>query len=158
MLPAPIAAFLQSIPPRENGMNNAEVSAYALNEWRVLSAFLLHPTPSQRTPLPASSTTVSHQAAALASALNTFLGHFVAADDTSRLSQKSHLEEVIVECAKLGYVLLSQPSEWRFVHVAGQQSGSHTAVVCAGLVKVTNKDGTPYGTPREVVAPTAVRL
>lgn len=134
------------------------VSAYALNEWRVLSAFLLHPTPSQRTPLPASSAVVSQQAAALASALNTFFGHFVATDEASRVNQKSHLEAVIVECTKLGYVLLSQPSEWRFVHVSGQQGSSHAAVVCAGLVKVTHKDGTPYGTPREVVAPTVMRL
>ncbi|KAB5536130.1 hypothetical protein GE09DRAFT_1291073 [Coniochaeta sp. 2T2.1] len=158
MLPAPIAAFLQSIPPKENGGNNAEVSAYALNEWRVLSAFLLHPAPSARTPLPASNSAVAHQAAAFASALDTFLGHFVVGDEASRLGQRSHLQAVIAECTKLGYVLLSQPSEWRFVHAPARQGGSHAAVVCAGLVKVTHKDGTPYGTPQEVVAPTAVQL
>jgi len=155
MLPAPIAAFLQSIPPRENGGNQG-VASYALNQWRVLSAFLLHPARSQRTPLPPSNAAVAPQAAGLVEALSTFLGYFVARDERSMLQQQRHLQDVITECAKLGYVLLSQPSEWRFVHVPTQPTAGPVAVVCAGLAKVTSKDGTPYPTPQQAIAPSAV--
>lgn len=134
--------------------------SYALNKWRMLTAFLLHPSRSQRTPLPAHSSAVAHQAAALATALDAFLGQFAPADEAGRFQQNSHLQAVIAECTKLGYVLLSQPSEWRFVHVPPRQSGGgrRTATVCAGLLKVTHKDGTAYGTPQEVVAPIFVQL
>ncbi|KAK3349839.1 hypothetical protein B0T25DRAFT_250163 [Lasiosphaeria hispida] len=156
MLPAPIAAFLQSIPPNEKGESNAQVSSYALNQWRTLSAFLLHPNRSQRTPLSPSDATVAPQAAGLANALNTFLGYFVAGDEASRFQQKSHLQAVVAECTKLGYVLLSQPSEWRFVHVANQQAAGQAVVVCAGLAKITHKDGTPLSTPQHIIGPTVV--
>ena len=155
MLPAPIAAFLLSIPPRENGGNQG-VASYALNQWRVLSAFLLHPARSQRTPLPPSNAAVAPQAAGLVEALSTFLGYFVARDEGSMFQQQRHLQDVITECTKLGYVLLSQPSEWRFVHVPTQPTAGPVAVVCAGLAKVTSKDGTPYPTPQQVIAPSAV--
>ncbi|KAK1832261.1 hypothetical protein QBC39DRAFT_390697 [Podospora conica] len=157
MLPSPVAAFLQSIPPHESG-NHADVTSIALNKWRALSAFLLHPTRSQRTPLPASGSAIAAQAERLADALNRFLQYFVSGDEQARAQQTNHLRDVIVECSKLGYTVLSQPSEWRFVHTQGQGGGGHTAVVCAGLVKVTHRDGTPFSSPIEVVAPTIVRV
>ncbi|KAK0648208.1 hypothetical protein B0T16DRAFT_326817, partial [Cercophora newfieldiana] len=165
MLPAPVAAFLRSMPQKEaedksegllTNIVHPAVSSFALNQWRALSAFLLHPARSQRTPLPTSSAAVTSQAAALSNALDTFLGYFVAADEGSRSQQRSHLQAVIGETTKLGYVLLSQPSEWRFVHTLGQKTGGRVAVVCAGLVKVTDKDGTPYPAPKQVVAPQTV--
>ncbi|KAK4443028.1 hypothetical protein QBC34DRAFT_337613 [Podospora aff. communis PSN243] len=157
MLPAPLAAFLRSIPPKEAG-DKTEVTSSALNQWRALSAFLLHPARSQRTPLPTSSAAVTPQAAALSEALDTFLGYFVASDEGARSQQRSHLQAVIAETTKLGYVLLSQPSEWRFVHALNQNTGGRVAVVCAGLVKVTDKDGTPYPVPKQVVQPQTVLI
>ncbi|KAM7189015.1 hypothetical protein V8F20_010318 [Naviculisporaceae sp. PSN 640] len=160
MLPAPVAAFLHSIPPRETGERNNEVLSTALNQWRALSAFILHPSRSLRTPLPLSTAAVSAQASSLADALDTFLHYFV--DDSHRFQQTSHLQAVITELTKFGYVLLSQPHEWRVVNEPGP--GHHTglhgynAVVCAGLVKVPLKDGTPTSSPQQVVPPMTVTV
>ncbi|KAH7347848.1 hypothetical protein B0T11DRAFT_145257 [Plectosphaerella cucumerina] len=158
MLPAPIAALLQSMPPAERGKANGEAVAIGLSRWRALSAFLLHPTRSDRTALLPSNSATMPQAAGLASALDTFLGAFVFGDDESRQEQKNHLEEVIVEVARLGYILLSQPSDLRLVHVQGRKPADMMAVVCAGLDKVTMRDGTPLDGPRVVLAPTLVQV
>ncbi|KAK4228837.1 hypothetical protein QBC38DRAFT_135982 [Podospora fimiseda] len=155
MLPAPVAAFLQSVAPTEGGRTNEEASAIALHQWRVLSTFLLHPSRSQRTPLPPSDNAVNAQAAGLANALDTFLGYFSSGDSGQ---QKSHLQAVIAETTKLGYVLLSQPSDWRFVHNDGAAARNNVAVVCAGLVKVTSRDGARYAAPLQVVAPVVVQV
>lgn len=151
-----------------SNLHQTAVSSLALNQWRTLSAFLLHPARSQRTPLPTSHTALAPQAAALAHALDSFLGYFAAGSDKEgRSQQRGHLEAVIAETTKFGYVLLSQPSEWRFVHVPGpsqqgqqgqQTGGALVAVVCPGLVKVTDKDGTPYPVPQEAVAPSTVLI
>lgn len=127
----------------------------ALNQWRSLSAFILHPSRSQRTQLSISTAAVSSQAAGLADALDTFLDYFV--DENNLFQQKTHLEAVITECAKFGYVLLSQPHEWHLVNNPGpgHQQG-YTAMVRAGLVKVPLRDGSPAGSPQQVVEPVTV--
>lgn len=122
MLPAPLGTFLDSIPS-----HNATAQSAALSEWRRLSAFLLHPSPYERTPLPISEAALSSQALALATGLNAFLHHFVG---TSHSAQTDHLQAVIIECTKLGYVILSQPQDWRFVFEKG-----NSVVVCPGLDK-----------------------
>jgi hypothetical protein len=97
------------------------------------------------------------QAQLLVDALHTFLSPFVHADHAAgRYQQKSHLEAVILEVAKFGCVLLSQPSEWKFVYTAGSQG--RAAVVCPGLVKVSDRDGRRYSELRQVAAPKAVPL
>ncbi|KAJ4180999.1 hypothetical protein NW755_011291 [Fusarium falciforme] len=122
MLPAPLGTFLDSIPS-----HNATAQSAALSEWRRLSAFLLHPSPYERTPLPISEAALSSQALALATRLNAFLHHFVG---TSHSAQTDHLQAVIIECTKLGYVILSQPQDWRFVFEKG-----NSVVVRPGLDK-----------------------
>ncbi|KAM6520121.1 hypothetical protein FALCPG4_013672 [Fusarium falciforme] len=122
MLPAPLSTFLDSIPS-----HNATAQSAALSEWRRLSAFLLHPSPYERTPLPTSEAALSSQALALATRLNAFLHHFVG---TSHSAQTDHLQAVIIECTKLGYVILSQPQDWRFVFEKG-----NSVVVRPGLDK-----------------------
>ncbi|CAH0044688.1 unnamed protein product [Clonostachys solani] len=152
MLPVPVAALLQTMPaPDRQSEHTKRATTHALSNWRRLSAFLLHPDPSQRTSLPVPETVVSSQALALTSALNTFLDSFVS---SSHAGQREHLQLVIVECTKLGYVLFSHPSDWRFVHEAGRGG----AVVCAGLEKLSQRGGVPYKTPKVVVPPTAVQL
>jgi len=155
MLPAPVAGFLRSMPQKED-RDKTDVLFFALNQWRALSAFLLHPARSERTPLPTSSATATKQAAALTGALDAFLGYFVASDGDRRSRQRSHLEAVIAETTKFGYVLFSQPSEWRFEHAQSHDTRGRVAVVCAGLLKVADKDGTPYTPPKQVVAPQIV--
>lgn len=178
MLPSSVAAFLQSLPPDEQHGLKRQVdsqgsfpvithsplarnrllteiqiaSTLALHWWRVLSAFLLHPQRSQRTALTPSDAALAPQAAALAQTLNRFLRFFVEDSDTARFQQENHLREVIAECAKFGYVLFSQPSDWCFLHVASHEQIAGTArrhrgqvVVAAGLVKHTDKEGRRLG-------------
>ncbi|KAL0474499.1 hypothetical protein QR685DRAFT_567438 [Neurospora intermedia] len=156
MLPPPVAAFLQSIPmDEEHGVRrqvHSQAFTLALHWWRVLSAFLLHPQRSQRTALTPTDAALAPQAAAMAQALNSFLRYFVEYSDTARFQQESHLREVIVECAKFGYLLFSQPSDWCMLHVAGHEQVAGTVrsyregIVCAaGLVKRTDKDGRRLG-------------
>ncbi|KAH7115504.1 hypothetical protein B0J13DRAFT_487778 [Dactylonectria estremocensis] len=158
MLPVPVAAFLQSIPPAEQQDGNPHVISVAVSKWRQLSAILLHPSPLDRSPLPISEPVVSHQALALANALNTFLHYFVAPDEASRQEQTSHLQAVIVECTKLGYVLFSQPSDWQFVFkVGGVNTRQQGVVVCPGLNKLSPPDGSRrYSSPRRVVEPVLI--
>ncbi|KAI8162950.1 hypothetical protein K4K49_000443 [Colletotrichum sp. SAR 10_70] len=112
MLPGPIASFLQSIPPVES----RGATTLALSQWRSLSAFLLHPNRSQRIHLSPNESEASPKAQSLATALNACLRHFVPADQGSQRQQLDHLQAVILECTKLGYEIVSQPSDWRFTY------------------------------------------
>ena len=95
-------------------------------------------------------------AAGLANAMMSFLQPFVA--QNSAQGQGEHLQAVIVECAKLGYLLFSQPADWKFTHSAPAQPGLHFLVVCAGLLKLGSKDGRPYDAPRQIAAPILVQV
>jgi len=135
-------------------------TATALYRWRTISAFLLQPQRSQRTPLTPSEHAVAPQVAALASAMNTFLQHFVFLSGMNAgQAQSEHLQAVILECTKLGYLLLSHPAEWRFTY-QGQPApaGITVLTVCPGLEKMGDKDGRPYDAPRQVVAPTLAQV
>ncbi|KAH6871410.1 hypothetical protein B0T10DRAFT_523065 [Thelonectria olida] len=144
MLPAPIAASLQAVP-----QHNDLAASLALSKWRRLSAFLLHPNPNERTPLPILESTVAPQAVALATALNMFLYYFV--DEGCHDAQTSHLQAVILECTKLGYELLSQPQDWQFVF---EKDGSGLVVVCPGLDRLGGRESRG----RRVADPDAVQL
>ena len=127
-----------------------------MSRWRTLSAFLLHPQRAERTPLLPSDHAVLPQAAGLANAMMSFLQPFVAPGAAQ--GQAEHLQAVILECTKLGYVLFSQPSDWRFTHSAVAQPGVRFLVVCAGLLKLGNKDGRLYDAPQQVTAPVLVQV
>ncbi|KAJ3529124.1 hypothetical protein NM208_g9898 [Fusarium decemcellulare] len=153
MLPPAVAEFLQTIPSTKH--ESTPATSLALSQWRTRSAMLLHPSPSERTPLPVPEAEASLQASSLASELNTVLHFFVA--EVSRQDQTSHLQAVILECAKLGYVVLSQPSDWRFVF-GSNDGNSRRIVVCPGLEKLSHNDGARYRSPKEVVAPVSVPM
>ncbi|KZL70358.1 hypothetical protein CT0861_09582 [Colletotrichum tofieldiae] len=153
MLPAPVAAFLQSLP--DNNHDSRQASSLALSKWRTLSAFLLHPNRSQRTPFVPSDSAAAPQSLALATALTTFLHLFIPSDHASQQQQMSHLQAVIFECARFGYTIMSQPSEWQFTYEAG---GSRMLVLCPGVDKVAASDGKLYQTPRHVVAPLIMQI
>jgi hypothetical protein len=126
----------------------------AFTKWRQLSAFLLHPNRSDRTPLIPSEDTNTQQAQQLTAALNGFLEPFVLANDReSRFEQENHLREVIVECAEFGYVLFSQPTEYKFRYDGDGRS--NVIVVSPGLEKVTDETGRRYQSPH-ILAPPVV--
>ncbi|KAH7177838.1 hypothetical protein DER46DRAFT_621583 [Fusarium sp. MPI-SDFR-AT-0072] len=113
MLPLAVATMAQRSHSAEKANNPA--ITLARSRWRTLSALLLHPNPEERTPLPVSVTEASPMALSLANELNQFLEMFVTQDHASQQDQMDHLQAVILECTKLGYVVLSQPSDWGFV-------------------------------------------
>ncbi|SPJ84069.1 uncharacterized protein FTOL_10585 [Fusarium torulosum] len=159
MLPVPMASFLQSLPSVEPQSSNSPETCLALSRWRVLSAFLLHPTRGERTPLAPSEETAVSQAQRLASALNTVLYHFVSSDPGKRQAQTEHLEGVMMEFAKFGHILLSQPSDWRLIYDTSTAGvGQRSVIVCAGLEKMSHRDGRPYGSPQLVEAPRVIQV
>lgn len=103
-------------------------------------------------------TTVATQAQRLTTSLVDFLGVFVRPGRESL--QADHLREVITECAKFGYVLFSQPAEWKFnFEGTSMVNGNrHSVVVCPGLEKYSDHNGTPYTKPRRVAAPVEVAV
>ncbi|KAH9992388.1 hypothetical protein F4779DRAFT_609227 [Xylariaceae sp. FL0662B] len=152
LLPPLLSLFPSMIPPTENHRGNPGAVLIGLTRWRQLSAFLLHPHRSDRTPLIPSEDVSTHQAQKLALTLNTFLEPFVAGSRDERYEQENHLREVIVECATFGYVLLSQPSEYRLRF--DQAGGLSSIVVCPGLDKISNEEGHRYPRPAQpIVAP-----
>lgn len=64
-----------------------------------------------------------------------------------------------MEFTKFGYVIFSQPGDWRMEFEDVQEiMNSGSLVVCPGLEKLGRSDGTPYNVPRRIVAPDVVRL
>ncbi|KAI0481271.1 hypothetical protein GGR56DRAFT_629641 [Xylariaceae sp. FL0804] len=150
LLPAPVAPFYSMIPPTESYRGSRQAVEIAFTRWRQLSAFLLHPSRSDRTPLVPSEDVRTQQAQRLAVALNKFLEPFRAEDREGRYEQENHLREVIVECAAFGYLIFSQPSEYSFRFDLG---GHQNAIVtCPGLVKISDEEGRRYPTPPHPVA------
>lgn len=171
LLPAFVTSFARAVPPVEkhrgssegkivlysmrvafNTDYNATAFSTAMTKWRQLSAFLLHPHRSDRTPLVPSEDVGTQQAQQLAVALNTFLESFiVAVDHESHYEQENHLREVIVECATFGYLLFSQPSEFRFQFDNDRKHDG--LVISPGLERVTDERGRRLPAPQRLVAP-----
>ncbi|KAH6886259.1 hypothetical protein B0T10DRAFT_539307 [Thelonectria olida] len=156
LLPAPIAAFLQSIPQLDGQSGGQpENTSLALSKWRALSAYLLHPERGERTPLVPTEATSLAQIQGLAAALNTAIGHFI--DPAQRAGQMENLQAVLLDVAKFGYVLLSQPTDWGFVYEANH-GREFVLVLRPGLQKLSHRDGRPYSSPPLVVAPDEAQL
>lgn len=68
--------------------------------------------------------------------MNKFLGRFV--DEKNRQHQQDHLRDVVLECTKFGYAILSQPADftWNF----GSES-DRDIMVCPGMEKVSDSQG-----------------
>ncbi|KAI1799233.1 hypothetical protein F4811DRAFT_558046 [Daldinia bambusicola] len=139
LLPEPLSVFTSSIPPTESFRGNPEAVDIAFTRWRQLSTFLLNPSRSDRTPLTPSEDVSTRQAQRLAESLNAFLEPFVAGDRDDRYEQENHLREVIVECATFGYLLLSQPSEYRFRFDDGVNLNQIT--IFPGVDRISDEDG-----------------
>ncbi|TFA97823.1 hypothetical protein CCMA1212_010430 [Trichoderma ghanense] len=161
LLPEPVAGLLQSIPaakPTDGDSQGPIAFSQALHSWRRQSAFLLHSNRSQRTALQVDTSMIAPKAQMLTQSLNSFLDTFV--DPGTNEEQTSHLQDVVIECAKLGYMLFSHPVDWRFVF-EGTPTGTtsiSTVVVCPGLEKCSDREGNPYTHPRRVAAPIEAAL
>ncbi|KAI8692503.1 hypothetical protein NCS56_00007200 [Fusarium sp. Ph1] len=151
LLPKPAVGFLNSIRPVKEYRDNFDVMSFAWTRWRTLSALFLHPAPHERTPLELSEPDVQDQAEAVAKALDSILHFFVAPDQESRRKQLDHLHVMIIDAAKLGYVLFSHTSDWRFIYK--DESGKGGAVVCVGLEKLSGRDGRRLGSPQRIAEP-----
>ncbi|KAI0481424.1 hypothetical protein F4859DRAFT_474641 [Xylaria cf. heliscus] len=150
LLPPLVSGLSSIFPPVEDDVGNQEATDLALVRWRQLSAFLLHPDRSQRTPLVPSEDVSTQQAQELTVSLNRFLEPFISRDREERYEQENHLREVIAECAAFGYVLFSQPCGYRFRFESSE--GPDTIVVCPGLDKVTDERGCCYKPPIPQIA------
>jgi hypothetical protein len=71
-----------------------------------------------------------------------------------RQQQETHLLGVIVDCAKFGYVLFSQPGEFRF----NWQSVPGCIVTRPGLEVVADDRAARLAAPRVIQEPVATRL
>ncbi|KAG8668346.1 hypothetical protein FPOAC2_07630 [Fusarium poae] len=151
LLPKSPVAFAKSIHPIEKNQDNFDVMAFAWTRWRTLSALFLHPAPQERTPLEVSETDIRDQVEVLAKALDSALHIFVAPDDESRHQQSDHLRLMIIETAKLGYVLFSHTSDWRFIY--RDESARRRPVLCVGMEKLNDMDGHRLTSPQRVVEP-----
>ncbi|RSM04632.1 hypothetical protein CDV31_009956 [Fusarium ambrosium] len=151
LLPKPAVDFLHSIRPVREYRDNFDVMSFAWTRWRTLSALFLHPAPNERTPLELSEPDVQDQAEVVAKALDSVLHFFVAPDQESRRKQRDHLHVMIIDAAKLGYVLFSHTSDWRFVYKG--ESRKEGAVVCVGLEKLSGPDGRRLSSPQRIAEP-----
>ncbi|KAK8105103.1 hypothetical protein PG999_008462 [Apiospora kogelbergensis] len=151
LLPPSVAAFAQSVPATERHRGNAEAMSTAMTKWRQLSAFLLHPNRSDRAPLPPPEEAVAQQAQQLAKELNRFLQAFVVSGREINYEQEDHLRQVLAECARFGYLLFSQPAEYRFNYDGQGRRGG--IVVCPGLERVSDGEGRPFSKPQVLSAP-----
>lgn len=112
----------------------------ALARWRQVTAYLLRPDRARRAPLVPGREVCEGPAEELADALNEFLEPFIGSD---RGEQKDALRGVIVACAAFGYVLFSQPCEYRF-QFESQRGGEDAMVVFPGLQMVVGEGGRVY--------------
>ncbi|CEI68187.1 hypothetical protein FVEN_g11858 [Fusarium venenatum] len=151
LLPEPAVGFLRSMRPVDKSREDFNVMSIVLTRWRTLSALLLHPNPSERTPLEVSESAVRHQAQDLAKELNAFLHHFVAPDEDSIQQQCHHMHAMIIEAAKLGYAFFSHTSDWGFIYK--DVALKRAAVICVGLEKLSHRDGRRLSSPQLVMEP-----
>ncbi|KAL1874490.1 hypothetical protein Daus18300_003509 [Diaporthe australafricana] len=136
MLPPSVSWLVREMAPCEKHMGNPEAISVALTRWRQITAFLLNPRRSERGAFIPEDASLEPQAAQLVVEMDKFLGDFV--DEKNREHQKHHLQDVVVECARFGYAIFSQPADftWKF----GAGAGSDI-VVCPGMEKVSDSQG-----------------
>ncbi|KAK8010053.1 hypothetical protein PG990_009018 [Apiospora arundinis] len=131
MLPPSVAAFAHSVPATERHRGNAEAAATG-----------------RRSP---PEETVAQQAQQLAKELNRFLQAFVVPGRELNYEQEDHLRQVLAECARFGYLLFSQPAEYRFNYEGHGRRGG--IVVCPGLERVADGEGRQFSKPQVLSAP-----
>lgn len=174
LLPQNLGAIVRNIPPveahrgsvngkqpetvsQDNGMRFLTCSSVAvdaaLSRWRQLSAFLLNPSRSERTSLRLNEAEVANQSHQLATALKQFLLFFIREDRRQAYEKDHNLQMIILECARLGYVLFSQPAEFRWMYQKHSGSKAYKLIAFPGLEKLRDEGGWHYNEPVTVMAP-----
>ncbi|KAI0145395.1 hypothetical protein GGR57DRAFT_301553 [Xylariaceae sp. FL1272] len=141
LLPPGVSDIASRMPPPEENTGNQRATQAALTQWRQLSAFLLHPNRSDRTPLVPSDDHSAVQEHKLIIALNRCLEPFIKGGEDGIYEQESHLEQIVRACSTFGYLLFSQPSEYRLQFKNDEGAG---LVVCPGLYKIINDTDSYY--------------
>lgn len=108
----------------------------ALARWRQITAFLLNPNRSERGVMIPEDASLEPRARQLVGEMDRFLGAFV--EENKCQQQVEHLQQVVLECANLGYSIFSQPADftWSFGSGVGKD-----IVVSPGLDKVSDSQG-----------------
>ncbi|KLU86259.1 hypothetical protein MAPG_05275 [Magnaporthiopsis poae ATCC 64411] len=158
LLPPSLCLFMTEMAPTEKGRGSPKAVSAALTRWRQISTFLIHPNRSDRSALVPTEAMVGDKVRKLAAALDRFLAAFVAPQKSGQ--QQGHLNDLLMECAKFGYLLLSQPGEFSLRQAAEYQPGQSKdhLVVCPGLVKTGNEQGEVYNPSRTLLAPATERI
>ncbi|KAK5654475.1 hypothetical protein OQA88_7103 [Cercophora sp. LCS_1] len=150
LLPPSVAAFARAMPlDRNRRLTSQDLTA--LGTWRRVSAYLLHESRHDRSPLRVPSG-IDTQIRDLQAALDGFLSIFVHDDSRARANQAKSLERAIRACAKFGYVLFSHPCDWEYLFWNEEQSSS--VVVLPGLERLSGPDGEVYKSGHVVLHPT----
>ncbi|EJT74585.1 hypothetical protein GGTG_08425 [Gaeumannomyces tritici R3-111a-1] len=158
LLPSSLRLFVKEMAPTEKDRGSPKAVSTALTRWRQMSMFLIHPNRSDRSTLVPTEAMVGDKVNKLAVALNKLLDIFVNPQGSGQ--QQIHLHDLLMEWAKFGYLLLSQPGEFCLRQVAEGQPGQGKGhlVVCPGLVKVGNEQGEAYNPSRTLLAPATERI
>ena len=172
MLPPSVTAFTKELPPRDQRRGNAEgmfpcilfdtagnksakmtsVDDYAFNRWRQLSSYLLNADRSDRGYLKPRQS-VSQQARRLGISLARCLDAFV--EGSNSQAQTSHMEQVVMECTKFGYLVFSQPGQLRYEFTT---NSPQELVTHPGLSAVRDETGRRQEPPRRILAPTVAAV
>ncbi|KAJ1337358.1 cell wall integrity and stress response component [Microdochium nivale] len=153
LLPQNLGAIVRNIPPVEAHRGSVNAVDAALSRWRQLSAFLLNPSRSERTSLRLNEAEVANQSHQLATALKQFLLFFIREDRRQAYEKDHNLQMIILECARLGYVLFSQPAEFRWMYQKHSGSKAYKLIAFPGLEKLRDEGGWHYNEPVTVMAP-----
>lgn len=158
LLPSAVMELTRAMPSVEEHVGNAEgkschfpcqmplllflititAISSALTRWRQLSVFLLNAKRSERGNLRPDEGELRAKTKNLIASLNKFLEAFVPKE--GRQEQENHLQDVVIECAKFGYIIFSQPAEIAWQFEADKEAGTYI-VTCPGLEKVRDQYG-----------------
>ncbi|TLS28764.1 hypothetical protein PpBr36_01047 [Pyricularia pennisetigena] len=119
LLPLSMSAFMREVAPTERDRGSARAVAAAFARWRQISTFLINPNRSDRTPLQPTEAMTGHKARELVAALNVLLDPFVDHNRVESHIQQAQLYDVVMKVAQFGYMLISQPGEFRLRWDAG---------------------------------------
>lgn len=157
LLPPSVAAFIKAIPLDLTGkleldresragisqqicpppLTDAVTDLAVLMTWRRSCAFLLNQRRHARLPLEPP-TDMDAQIKGLQAELDGFLSIFVPKDSEARVKQSESLVRVIRASCKFGYLLFSNPCEWRLLFHT--EAGSPAVVVVPGLERLSDRN------------------
>lgn len=157
LLPPSVAAFIKEIPLDLTGkleldrecraghvpsysatpLTDAVTDLAVLMTWRRSCAFLLNRLRHARLPLEPP-TDMDAQIKSLQAELDGFLSIFVPNDSEARVKQSESLVRVIRASCEFGYLLFSNPCEWRLLFHT--EAGSPAVVVVPGLERLSDRD------------------